>query len=93
VCGYLSPSYARTAFATTGGCAQWIKSTAGRLTAEQQDALKTVKVLGATPGPRAGQYTVQPDDLSWRAGTAVPSGVVAKRYVLARSGARWLVVA
>jgi hypothetical protein len=92
-CGFLSPSYARSAYADAGGCKEWIASVPARLTPDQLHQLRTVQVLGASPGPRAGQYTVRPADLRWSSGTAVPKDVVAQQYVLARAGARWLVIA
>jgi hypothetical protein len=92
-CGLLSPSYARTAFAGAGGCQKWIGAIPGRLTPDELRRLRTVQVLGATPGPRPGQYTIRPADLRWSPGAAAPEGVVAQQYVLARAGTRWLVVA
>jgi hypothetical protein len=92
-CGLLSPSYARTAFAAGGGCQRWIGSVPRRLTPDELHLLRTVQVLGATPGPRPGQYTIRPADLKWAASAAVPKDVVAQRYVLARAGGRWIVVA
>jgi hypothetical protein len=93
VCGLLAPSYARTAFAADGGCAAWIGAAPTRLTPDELHGLRTVRVLGATPGPRPGQFTVRPADLRWSSGGGVPRDVVAQRYVLARVGGRWLVIA
>ncbi|HZB34279.1 MAG TPA: hypothetical protein VE465_29215 [Streptosporangiaceae bacterium] len=92
-CALLSPSYARTTFAAAGGCQKWIGAIPARLTQEEIRQLRAVQVLGATPGPRQGQYTVRPADLRWAAGTAVPKAVVAQQYVLGRAGGRWFVVA
>jgi hypothetical protein len=92
-CGLLSPAYARTAFADDGGCEKWIGAIPARLTPDELRRLRTVLVLGATPGPRQGQYTIRPADLRWSSGTAMPKDVVAQQYVLARTGAHWLVVA
>jgi hypothetical protein len=92
-CGLLSPSYARTAFAAAGGCQKWIGAIPTRLTPDELHQLRTVQVLGATPGPRRGQYTVRPADLRWAARAEVPKDVVAQQYVLARAGGRWIVVA
>jgi hypothetical protein len=93
VCGHLSPAYARTTFAKWGGCPKWIGATSDRLTPEELGSLQAVQVIGATPGPRAGQYTIGLGDLNWDEGAVAPDGVVAQRYVLARAGARWLVIA
>jgi len=92
-CGLLSPSYARTAFTGAGGCQTWIGAIPTRLTPDQLHQLRTVQVPGATPGPRPGQYTIHPGDLRWSSGTEMPGDVVAQQYVLARAGARWLVIA
>jgi hypothetical protein len=92
-CGLVSPSYAATAFASAGGCPQWIGAVPARLSPDELHQLRTVRVLGATPGPRAGQYTIRPADLRWRAATAVPRDVVAQRYVVAKTGNRWLIIA
>jgi hypothetical protein len=92
-CALLAPSYARSAFAADGGCAAWIGAVPRRLTPDELHDLRTVRVLGATPGPRPGQFTVRPADLRWRAGGGVPRDVVAQQYVLARVGGRWLVIA
>lgn len=92
-CGLLSPAYARTAFADAGGCQKWIGAIPTRLTPQEVNLLRTVRVLGATPGPRPGQYTVRPADLRWSAGASAPRDVVAQQYVLARVGTRWIVVA
>lgn len=92
-CALLSPSYARKAFAAAGGCREWIGAIPTRLTPDELHQLRTVQVLGATPGPRQGQYTVRPADLRWAASDAMPEDVVAQRYVLARAGGRWFVVA
>jgi hypothetical protein len=93
VCGHLSPAYARATFAGVGGCPKWIGATSDRLTPEELGSLQDVQVIGATPGPRAGQYTIGLRDLKWDEGAAAPEGVVAQRYVVARAGTRWLVVA
>ncbi|HEX6471162.1 MAG TPA: hypothetical protein VF069_18830 [Streptosporangiaceae bacterium] len=92
-CALLSPSYSRTAFAADGGCAAWIGAVPGRLTPDELHGLRTVRVLGATPGPRPGQFTVRPADLRWSPGGGVPRDVLAQQYVLARVGGRWLVIA
>jgi hypothetical protein len=92
-CALLSPSYARTTFAAAGGCQKWIGAIPTRLTPDELHQLRTVQVLGATPGPREGQYTVRPADLRWAASTAVPKDVVAQQYVLGRTAGRWFVVA
>jgi hypothetical protein len=92
-CALLSPSYARTTFAAAGGCQKWIGAVPTRLTPDEVHQLRTVQVLGATPGPRQGQYTVRPADLRWVASTAAPNAVVAQQYVLGRAGGRWFVVA
>jgi hypothetical protein len=93
-CGHVAPAYARTAFADHGGCAQWITEVGARLSPEQVEMLRTVLVPGATSGPRPGQYTIRPADLRWRPAAApAPRSVVAGRYVLARTGSRWLIVA
>jgi hypothetical protein len=93
-CGYVAPAYARTAFASSGGCAQWIAAAGARLSPEQAALLRTVLVPGATAGPRPGQYTIRPADLRWRpAGATAPRGIIAGQYVLARAGTRWLIVA
>jgi hypothetical protein len=93
-CGHVAPAYARTAFADQGGCAQWIADAGARLSPEQGEQLRTVLVPRAAPGPRPGQYTIRPADLRWRpAGAVAPHGVVAARYVLARTGSRWLIIA
>ncbi|HEU5156199.1 MAG TPA: hypothetical protein VFU43_04330 [Streptosporangiaceae bacterium] len=92
-CGLLSRSYARTAFAAAGGCQRWIEAIPTRLTPDELHQLRTVRVLGATPGPGPGQYTVNASDLRWAAGTPVPDDVVARRYVLTKSGTRWFVAA
>lgn len=97
VCRLLSPSYARTAFAAAGGCQKWVGAIPARLTPDELHQLRTVQVLGATPGPRQGQYTVRPADLRWAARAVVPNDVLfpagAQRYVLARAAGRWVVVA
>jgi hypothetical protein len=92
-CALLSPSYARTTFAAAGGCQKWIGAVPARLTPDEIHQLRTVQVLGATPGPRQGQYTVHPADLRWTASTAMPKAVVAQQYVLGKAGGRWFVVA
>jgi hypothetical protein len=97
VCGLVSPSYARTAFAAAGGCQKWIGAIPARLTPDELHQLRTVQVLGAAPGPRQGQYTVRPADLRWATSAAVRKDVLfpagAQQYVLARAGGRWVVVA
>jgi hypothetical protein len=94
VCGHTAPAYARVAFADSGGCRPWIGVVTARLAPEQRDLLRTVLVPGATPGPRRGQYTIRPGDLRWSPPEATaPRGVVANRYVLARIGPRWLIIA
>jgi len=93
VCALVTAAYARTAFAEAGGCQQWIDAIPTRLTPNELRRLRTVQVLGATPGPRPGQYTIRPADLRWSGGASAPEGVVAQRYVLARAGTRWLVIA
>ncbi|HEY7485358.1 MAG TPA: hypothetical protein VH912_12925 [Streptosporangiaceae bacterium] len=93
VCGYVSPSYARKAFAQAGGCTQWIGTAPTRLTPDQLDQLRTVQVLGATPGPSPGQYTIRARDLRWSTADAAPTEVLAKQYVLAKTGTGWLIVA
>jgi hypothetical protein len=92
-CDRLDASYASTAFASAGGCEQWVAAIPTRLTPAELRQLRTVQVLGATPGPRPGQFTVHPADLRWRSAAAVPKDVVARQYVLARTGGRWIVVA
>lgn len=92
-CGLLSPSYARTTFAAAGGCSKWIGAIPARLTPDEIHQLRTVQVLGATPGPRPGQYTIRPADLRWAESAEVPEDVVAQQYVLAKAGGRWVVVA
>jgi hypothetical protein len=97
VCRLLSPSYADTAFAAAGGCQKWIGAIPTRLTPDELHQLRTVQVLGATPGPRQGQYTVRPADLRWAASAEVPNDVLfpagTRQYVLARAGGRWVVFA
>ena len=93
VCGYLSPAYARTAFAKPGDCRSWIGAKSELLSPEELGWLQTVQVVGATPGPRPGQYTINLRDLRWSEGAVQPEGVIARRYVLARTGSRWLIVA
>jgi hypothetical protein len=91
VCGYVAPAYARTAFADSGGCRQWIGTVAARLTPEERTLMRTVLVPGATPGPGPGQYTIRSGDLRWTPRTATaPAGVLADQYVLTKSGPRWL---
>lgn len=92
VCGYLSPAYDRKAFARAGGCAKWIGTVATRLTADQLGRLRTVQVPGASPGPGTGQYTIRLRDLRWRPAQATPPDFVARQYVLAKTGGRWLIV-
>lgn len=91
ICALLSPAYERTAFGAPGGCRTYIGQVKRRLRAKDLIALRSVFVPTATPGPGPAEYTIEFADLRWRTDPARPGGVLAARYVLHRTGRRWLI--
>ncbi|MFC5752950.1 hypothetical protein [Actinomadura rugatobispora] len=92
VCASLSPAYERATFGRPGGCRTGLAQVRSRLRAEDVTALRGVTVPAAEAGPGDGEVTVRFEDLRWKTAPARPGGVIAARYTLQLTGARWLII-
>ncbi|MFD0685284.1 hypothetical protein [Actinomadura fibrosa] len=93
VCAHLAPAYQRSVFGAPAGCRAGLGPARAKLRPKDIAALRGVTVPAAEDGPGAGAYTVRFEDLKWRGEPARPGGLLAARYTLRRSGARWLISA
>lgn len=91
VCALLTPAYERTAFGGAGRCRTWIRTVRTKLPAEDLAALRSVYVPTGASGPGADDFTIEFADLQWRGDPAQPGEVLAARWVLHRTGRRWLI--
>jgi hypothetical protein len=94
VCKDISAAYNKSktgGFGQVGGCKKGIKVTFKHLKAKEIKELKGVEAVKGVPGPKKGEYTVSFADLKWTKG-ALPQGVLADKYVLAKVKGKWLIV-
>ncbi|XVQ12295.1 hypothetical protein ACQP1W_06940 [Spirillospora sp. CA-255316] len=92
VCASLSPAYERATFGRAGGCRTGLAQVRNGLRPEDLAALRGVTVPTAEAGPGDGEVTVRFEDLRWKTAPARPGGVIAARYTLQLTGARWLII-
>ncbi|GAA2138689.1 hypothetical protein [Actinomadura napierensis] len=94
VCALLAPAYDRAAFGRPGGCRAGGLAAARRtLRPADLAALRGVTVPSCEDGPGEGEYTVAFGDLKWKGDPARPGGVLAAKFTLHKTGARWLIAA
>ncbi|WP_067488536.1 hypothetical protein [Actinomadura hibisca] len=92
VCGLTTPAYERAVYGKPGGCRPGLPQARRKLRPKDLAALRTVTVPTAEPGAGPGEYSVQFEDLKWKAEPARPGGVLAARFTLHKSGPHWLLV-